>query len=374
VAPHPVFKREGNDLVMTLNLKLSEALLGYTVAYAGVTKKCLVLDLDNTLWKGIVGEDGMQNIVPDIDLQKYIFSLHEKGVLLAINSKNNEKDAYDVIDNNPDMILRRKHFTAYRTNWNDKASNMRELADELNLGTDSFVFVDDSPFEQELIRNSFPEIAVVPIERLSVYAGFSSEDITEEDKNRSQMYKDEKKRYELKTASLDVDDYLKTLELKVKIKEMSEETIPRASQLTQKTNQFNLTTRRYSEDDIRDFIKKGWKLYTLEASDKFGDYGLVGVVILEPKDNVLRIDTFLLSCRILGRKVEEVFFGFILANAKKENISIIVGEFIPTQKNKPSEKFLTDIGFKETSKNDKAFIYEYNVVNDFKIPNFIELN
>jgi len=353
---------------------LSEVFAEYVVVKTGVTKKCLVLDLDNTLWKGIVGEDGVDGIVPDVDFQKYILSLYDKGVLLAINSKNNEKDAYDAIDNNKDMILKGKHFAAHRINWNDKATNMRELADELNLGMDSFVFVDDSAFEQDLIRSSFPEIAVVPINRLNTYTGFSSKGITEEDKKRSQMYKDEKKRNELKFSSIDVDDYLRTLELKVKIKEVSKETIPRTSQLTQKTNQFNLTTRRYSEDDIKNFVKKGWKIWTLEASDKFGDYGIVGVVILEPKGDIWNIDTFLLSCRILGRKVEEVLFGYILDNAKKENISTIVGKFIPTQKNKPSETFFADIGFKEVSKSDKIHIYEYHITRDFKTPSFIELN
>jgi FkbH-like protein len=367
---------ELGDIRLTMDAfpALSEEFMEYIVARMGATKKCLVLDLDNTLWKGIVGEDGVQNIIPDVNLQEYILTLYEKGILLAINSKNNKKDALDAINNHPDMLLKKEHFAAYCINWNDKASNMRELAKELNLSLDSFVFVDDSAFEQDLVRSSLPEIAVVPIDRLKTYAGFASGSLTKEDKKRSQMYKDEKKRDELKVKSLDVNDYLKTLELKVKIKEASEGTLPRISQLTQKTNQFNLATRRYSEVNIRDFIKKGWKVWTLEASDKFGDYGIVGVVVLEPKDNVWRIDTLLLSCRILGRKIEETFFEYILENARKEQILTIVGEFIPTQKNKPSEAFLTSIGFKEISKNNKMFVYEYDTKQDFERPDFIELN
>lgn len=353
---------------------LSEALSFYAVARAGVTKKCLVLDLDNTLWGGIVGEDGVQNIVPNADLQKYILELYKNGVLLAINSKNNEEDAFNAIDNNKDMVLKKTHFTAHKINWNDKASNMRELAKELNLGIESFVFVDDSPFEQELIRKSFPEIAVVPIDRLDTYSGFYSEGFTKEDKKRSQMYQDEKKREELKAVSTDVYEYLKTLELKVEIEEVNDNTIPRTSQLTQKTNQFNLTTRRYSEDDIKNFVKNGWKMWTLKANDKFGDYGIVGIVIIEPKGDAWRIDTFLLSCRILGRKVEEVLFGFILDNAKKEGIRSILGEFISTQKNKPSETFLPDLGFRNVLKEDNVSMYEYDVIQDFKIPDFIKLN
>jgi FkbH-like protein len=244
---------------------LSEKLLRYVVDFLGATKKCLVTDLDNTLWKGIVGEDGAREVVPNKDIQNYLLELSKLGTILAINSKNNPEDAFETIDNHPDMVLRKNNFAAWRINWQDKAQNIRELAIELNLGLDSFVFIDDSSFEMNLVRDYLPEVAVMPPELIKDYSGFQKSSVTKEDERRGEMYQEEKKREEFKTSFGNIDDYLKNLEIKIKVAEANSKNIPRVSQLTQKTNQFNVTTRRYSEDDIRNFIKNGSKIWTLEV-------------------------------------------------------------------------------------------------------------
>lgn len=354
---------------------LAEQLLGYVVAVSGNTKKCLVVDLDNTLWQGIVGEDGIEGIVPDKDLQKYILDLQSKGVILAINSKNNEQDALEAINNHPEMILQKDHFVAWRINWQDKGQNMRELADELNIGLDSLVFLDDSSFEQDLIRSYFPEIAVISPHCLKDYSGFYKFSITKEDIRRNEMYKEERKRQELKASFNNFDDYLGNLRLEIMIEEPTPETIPRINQLTQKTNQFNLTTRRYNEEDIKSFIEKGEKIWTLKVSDKFGDYGITGVIIVKNTETCWEIDTFLLSCRILGKRIEEQFFGYALNELKMaNNPPRIIGKYIPTSKNSQVKDFYEKQGFKKNTFSDGEEVWELSLENyKFENLDFIKI-
>lgn len=337
---------------------LSEELMKYAVAMAGNTKKCLVLDLDNTLWKGIVGEDGITGIIPDKKLQEHILTLYEKGVILAVNSKNNDTDAREVFERHPDMILKEHHIAAWRANWQGKERNIAEIAQELDLGTDSFVFVDDSGFEQERVRSAFPEVAILPPELLANFAGFHSFKITQEDMRRGAMYVEERKRKEFHGSLPSEDEFLAALGLSLTIRKCLEGDVARASQLTQKTNQFNLSTRRYTEDDIRlRLTQDSWHVWIAEAKDRFGDYGIIGMAMVESKEDSWRIDNFLLSCRILGRKIEDVFVQSIVDDARKNAVSRVVGEFIPTSKNKQCEHFYRKNGFMVIDGNEKVTMY-----------------
>ena len=343
---------------------LANALMSYVKPILGLNKKCIVLDLDNTLWGGIIGEDGFNGIKLGhndpigksfIEFQKYLLSLHERGIILAVNSKNNFDDAIKVIKEHPNMILHEEHFASLKINWNDKATNLQEIAQEVNIGLDSMVFFDDDRVNRDFVRSTLPEVLTVEVpEDPSLYVptliglnDFNVIKITEEDKQRGKMYLEQRKRIEFQKTTIDFNEYLKQLDIKVFIKNANEFTIPRISQLTLKTNQFNLTTKRYQEEDIKKISQDNKKLIgCARVEDKFGDNGITGVFIIDKADNEeWIIDTFLLSCRIIGRGVEEEIINHIMTLAKKNNVNKIIADFIPTKKNKPSESFLPDFGF-----------------------------
>ncbi len=342
---------------------LADALMGYAVSCSGATKKCLVTDLDNTLWAGVVGEDGWEKVAPDKELQSHIIQLHKEGIILAINSKNNEADALEVLDKHPEIILRQDHFAAWQINWKDKAVNMVELARALNLGLDSFVFMDDDPFQRESVRRVWPMVTVIPPNFLESYAGFCNFNITPEDAKRGQMYVEEKQRRETQVSLNSVEDFLRELNMEVMIKPADDSSISRVAQLTQKTNQFNLTTQRYSEQDIKCFIQLGWRVWSVSAKDKFGDYGIIGVGIVEPKGLVWRIDTLLFSCRILGREVEKAFLTHIVNQARAYDVQAVEGDFIPTAKNEPCKSFYDANGFDVVGDSDGRKFYCYHLTN-----------
>ena len=353
---------------------LAEKIMFYPMAVSGAMKKCLVVDLDNTLWTGIVGEDGWENIIPNRHIQEYILDLYKQGVVIAINSKNNLSDALEAIDKNPRMVLKKNNFAAWRINWQDKNINMLELARELNLGVDSFVFIDDDPFQQNLIRETLPEIAVVPIETIREYAGFSTFNLTEEDRRRGEMYIQERARENLKSSMSNPEDFLKQLKLEVIVEDLGQENISRVSQLTQKTNQFNLTTRRYTEEKLIEMQSEGFKIWFLKVKDVFGDYGLTAVAIIKPEVDCWVLDSFLLSCRVLGRGIEDVFMNFLTVEAAQKGISKIRGEFIVTNKNSPCQNFLNKMGFNFISKMAQSDFYEYNVKDrEINCRDFIKL-
>ena len=365
---------------------LADEFTGYIFAVLGLTKRCIVLDLDNTLWGGIVGEDGYDGIKLGadaqgnsfIEFQKYLLSLHQRGILLAINSKNNPDDALDVITNHPDMILRKEHFACMKINWNDKVSNMIDIAKELNFGLDYLVYFDDDPVNRDFMKSSLPDVLTVDLPNdPSQYATilknmkeFNVLKITDEDAKRGQMYVQQKNRQEFERSVTNLDEFLKQLKLKVKIKEADKFSIPRISQLTLKTNQFNLTTKRYQEEDIKNFVEdENIEAGYAQVEDKFGDNGITSVFILNkrnPKEWYL--DTFLLSCRIMGREIEKCIMSHIISKAKKDGVTIIKANYLPTKKNKPIEDFLPDCGFQ---KNEDGWII--NVNNKFKSPDFIEV-
>ena len=375
------------DIQIALNFipLFADELMSYLKPMCGVNKKCIVLDLDNTLWGGIIGEDEFDGIelghTPNgkafVEFQKILLSLWNQGVILAINSKNNFDDAMKVIKEHPNQILREKNFASIKINWNDKAENLKQIADEINIGLNSIVFFDDDKLNQERIKKEFPEVLTpelpndpsqfVPIlEDLNDFNVFQR---TIEDKKRGEMYSQQRERKDLERNISNIDDFLKELDIKVKLKKSNEFLIPRISQLTLKTNQFNLTTRRYHEEEIRTFSNDiTFSVGCAQVLDKFGDNGITGVYIIKKSEKFWLIDTFLLSCRILGRGVENAILSQILIDAKKNGIEEIRAEFIPTQKNKPAEDFLFNYGFK---KQDKFWVYKLN--NDIKSPNHLKV-
>ena len=365
---------------------LAEELMGYVKAVLGLNKKCIVLDLDNTLWGGIVGEDGFEGIKLGDDpvgrayaeFQHNLLALNQRGILLAINSKNNFDDAMQIIKEHPNMVLKEDNFTCIRINWNDKAVNMREISDELNIGLDSMVFFDDDPVNREYVKSNLPEIQTVEISDpsnsskiLKSMNDFQVLKITDEDTTRNKMYLEQRKRTELKTQVGDLQDFLKQLGISVKIKNADNFTIPRISQLTLKTNQFNLTTRRYQEEDIKKFSQDKDKIVECaQVQDKFGDNGITGVYVIN-KDNKQEwtIDTFLLSCRVIGRGVEDGMLYQIIEKARKEGVSKVRGEYIKTKKNKPAENFFPNFGFKK-----EGNFWIFDTKNHFKKPEYLVMS
>ena len=359
--------------------------LGYVKPILGLNKKCIVLDLDNTLWGNIIGEDGFEGIklgpYPEgrsfVEFQKVIKSLSENGIILAINSKNNQEDAMKAINEHPHMILRENDFSCIKINWNDKISNMREISNELNIGLDSIVFFDDDPVNRELLRMSIPEINTVELPKdPSTYAqilrnlnDFNTLKITKDDTHRKIMYKQEQNRQKLESSTENLNEYLKKLDIKIKIKLDDKFSISRISQLILKTNQFNLTTKRYQEEQIKEFVKDETMIVGCsEIEDKFGENGITNVFIIKTKPNEWIIDTFLLSCRIMGRGIEEGIIGKILEIAKNKGIEKITATFIPTEKNKPAENFLKNYGFEKEKEN-----WIFLLKNEIKIPDYLEV-
>jgi len=360
-------------------------LMSYIKPITGTNKKCIVLDLDNTLWGGIVGEDGFDGIELGhtsngkafVDFQKELLALWNQGIILAINSKNNFEDAMKVINDHPNMILREKNFASIQINWDDKAENLKQIANEINIGLNSIVFFDDDKLNQERMKQEFPEVLTIELPNdpsqfsliLKELNDFSVLQRTDEDIKRGQMYSEQRERKELEKSVSNIDDFLQKLDIKVKIKKSSDFLIPRISQLTLKTNQFNLTTKRYQEEDIRNLSNnKECVVGCAQVSDKFGDNGITGVYIIDKKESIWFIDTFLLSCRVMGRGVENAILSQILIDAKNNGVKEIHAEFIPTQKNKPAENFLSDFGFK---KEGSVWIYKLN--NEIKLPKHLKV-
>lgn len=341
---------------------LAEDLMGYIKPATGRNRKCIVLDLDNTLWGGIVGEDGYDGIKLGpkspgsayIEFQRHLLSLHHRGIILAINSKNNPDDAFKVIREHPYMVLREENFACVKINWNDKISNMRQIAAELNIGLDSMVFFDDDPVSRELMSKMLPEVMTVELPRdPSLYAptimrmnDFNVLNITAEDMKRGEMYLQQRKTAELQSRTSNLEEFLSQLGTRIKIKKVDSFTLPRVSQLILKTNQFNLTTHRYQEEEIRRLSRDDRVLIgSAHVEDKFGDNGITGAFIVFKDPAVWTVDTFLLSCRVMGRGVEDAMMSYILSEAKNAGIKTVKAQYLPTSKNKPCETFLEKYGF-----------------------------
>jgi FkbH-like protein len=343
---------------------LAEEIAASIAAAKGAAKKVLVLDCDNTLWGGIIGEDGMTGIALDPneypgsafhDFQRQLLELKSRGVLLALCSKNNEADALAVFDEHEHSLLKREDFAAWRINWADKPANLRELADALNLGIDSFVFVDDNPVECEFMRTAVPDVTVLQVpERLYEitsmlrdFRGFDGLIASAEDRMRTAMYQQEARRDDARRTSTDLESYLRSLELVAEITRARPDDIARIAQLTQKTNQFNLTTRRYSAGDIeRLAASPDAVVMSMRVRDRFGDYGLTAVGIVTIDGAVATIDSLLMSCRILGRHLEQVFVRHLVeAGFAHDGVTTVEAAFIPTKKNQQVADFYERVGF-----------------------------
>lgn len=348
-------------------LSISNAVMTLAASIHHTKAKVIVVDADNTLWGGVIGEDGMNGIALGqeypgrayVDFQKRLLSLQQRGFILALCSKNNPDDLNEVLQDHPHQVLKNEHFAAQRVNWLPKPDNLRSIAQELNLGLDSFIFVDDSDHECSAVRHSLKEVLVVQVPAkavevplcLDAVARLEITSLTQEDMNKTAMYSQERQRQsqreELTDTGGSVEDYLKSLNMKMTVGLNESSLLPRLAQLTQKTNQFNLTTRRYSEQDISEKIgDKNTFVFHFSLADNFGDSGIVGLAIVERRtDSSAHIDTFLMSCRVIGRKAEQAFLSSILSKMKSEGVEELTAEYIPTRKNGLVQSFLPDNDF-----------------------------
>lgn len=330
------------------------------------SKKVLVLDLDNTMWGGVVGETGPLGIeIGDSPageahraLQRYAKALAKRGCVLAVCSKNNPDDAREPFTENPDMQLSLNDFAAFEATWDPKGVAIERMAKTLRLGLDSFVFIDDNPAERENIRQFLPDVEVAEVtDEPSGYVAaierglwFESLAVTEADSKRVEQYRAEAQRREEQTSFTSMDDYLTSLDMTAQVRPIDEEDMPRVVQLIGKTNQFNLTTRRHSLEDVRTMLAQPNAVgITVRIQDRFGDYGLVAVIIGVPTDEAdqptLRIDTWLMSCRVIGRTAEEYCLNALITAARERGIERLVGEYIPTKKNKLVVDLFDRLGF-----------------------------
>ncbi|CAN5285987.1 HAD-IIIC family phosphatase [soil metagenome] len=333
------------------------------VPFTGKFKKCLILDLDNTLWGGIIGDDGIENIqIGELgigkaftEFQKWIKQLQHRGIILAVSSKNTESIARDAFENHPDMILRMDDFAVFAVNWNNKADNIRYIQSVLNIGFDSMVFLDDNPFERAMVKThiadiTVPELPEDPAEYLPyLYTQnlFETISFTEEDIKRTKQYQEEAHRTVLQQSFVNEDEFLLSLQMTAVVKPIDKFTLPRAAQLTQRSNQFNLRTVRYSEEQMKQVVddKEKYSL-TISLKDKFGDYGLISLLILEKRsDEELFIDTWIMSCRVLKRGVENFVTNELVGLAQENNIKFITGEYLPTPKNGIVKDHYLNLGF-----------------------------
>lgn len=329
----------------------------------GQIKKCLVLDLDNTLWGGIIGDDGMEGIqIGNLGIgetfskwQLWIKQLQERGIILAVCSKNDENIAMEPFQKHPDMVLKLDDIAVFVANWDNKADNIRHIQSVLNIGFDSIVFVDDNPAERKMVRDNLPEVTVPelpedPAEYLSFLQHlnlFETASYTDGDGDRTRQYQEESKRVGLKKSFVNEEEFLQSLEMISKCGPFEKMDIPRIAQLTQRSNQFNLRTIRYTDEDIIR-ITSSPNHYTLsfKLEDMFGDYGLVSAIIMEKmNEQEVKIDTWIMSCRVLKRGLEQLVLNEIVAIAKANNFNRIIGEYIPSSKNNMVSGHYTGLGF-----------------------------
>lgn len=349
------------------------------------TKKVLVMDCDNTLWGGVVGEDGALGVQLGEDapgnayaeLQRYALKLRERGILLALVSKNDEADVWEVFNRHPGMILKREHISAARINWMPKSENLRQIARDLNLGSDSLVYVDDSAAECAEVGANAPEVLTIHLDGDAAYnvrlidsaCAFDQLTLTSEDLQRADMVAQERQRETLRTEVKTMEEYLAGLGLRVRIARVSEEQLARVTQLVNKTNQFNVTTTRRSEADVRALWQDpAWHLFALSVTDRFGDYGLTGVVFCVERPESWEIDTLVLSCRVLGRGVETALAAVLQAQAQARGKPMLRGRYIPTAKNALCKSYYSDHGFVEV-----RGVYGLAANNALRVPSHITL-
>lgn len=360
---------------------VSSRMMDIICAIQGQFKKCLILDLDNTLWGGVIGDDGIEGIQLGhglgigkafTEFQMWIKKLKNRGIIICVASKNDENISKEAFEKHPDMILKLNDIAVFMANWETKVDNIRTIQKILNIAFDSMVFLDDNPFERNMVRENIPNITVPELpddpadylEHLYSLNLFETASYNNEDNNRTKQYQVEAKRVSLSKTFNNEDDFLKSLDMVSIVSGFTKFNIPRVAQLSQRSNQFNLRTIRYTETDIASIANDPSIIdlsFTLE--DKFGDNGLIAVVILRKKDgNTLFIDTWLMSCRVLKRGMENFTLNTIVDYAKNQGYKWIIGEYLPTLKNKMVEEHYQNLGFKAI--NDvKTFQYKLDVDN-----------
>ena len=377
---------------------LAQSLSNTIAASAGRIKKCLVLDLDNTLWGGVIGDDDLEGINLDpndavgeayLSFQRYIKLLKERGVLLAVCSKNENEIAKLPFQKHPNMVLKLDDISCFIANWQDKHNNLREIAHSLNIGLDSIVFFDDNPVEREMISESLSEVNVVNVPEdpayfvrtLELEMHFDWVQLSTEDITRTSSIIANKKRKSLEKVAHNYDDYLRNLQMSAKIGEVSSIKFPRFVQLINKTNQFNLRTKRYTtaEVEIMKKDKTNYKLITVALKDKFSDYGIIAGLIINKINNKAFIDTWVMSCRVFSRNIEQAIFNYMIEITKNWGCVEIIGEYSRTKKNKLVQKLYPSLGFKVSEEkkenSDIGFVKYHLTIDDAKkLNHFIKID
>lgn len=353
---------------------------------AGKAKKLVIVDLDNTLWGGVVGETGWRNIrlgghdytgEAFVYFQMRLKALTEKGVQLAIVSKNDEPVALEAIDLHPEMHLQRADFAGWRINWMDKAQNIVDLVEELNLGLDSVVFLDDNPAERARVREALEEVLVPewptdPSEygnALRALKCFDTPSLGSEDRNRVTMYSAERERRDLQKTMSSPENWLTSLDMKVVVETLNEANLPRVAQLMNKTNQMNMRTRRMSEQELKAWVNgENRQLWTFRLSDRFGDSGICGIISAEIKKDAAYIVDFVMSCRVMGRQLENAMIHTAVKHVRQEKHSTeVIAEYLGTERNRPCLEFWKNSGFNESGVNR----FVWRTVDDYPKPDFI---
>lgn len=344
----------------------------------GKARKCLVLDLDNTLWGGVIGDDGLGGIELGQGtalgeafqgFQSYVKALKERGIILAVCSKNEENNAWEPFDSHPGMILQRDDISCFVANWDNKGTNLQRIAQNLNIGLDSLVFFDDNPVERDIVRQFIPAVAVPEVPEdpawyarcLSDAGYFEAVTFSTDDLNRTQQYIANAKRNALHKQTLSLDSFLASLQMEMSVGEVDEISLTRATQLINKSNQFNLTTRRYTEAQVKAMAEDSDTLcLQIRLQDRFGDNGLISVIIAKPAlttddspQKALHLDTWLMSCRVLGRQVEQEALNFLVMQAQQRGYQCLQGEYIATSKNKLVQDHYAQLGFSKVYENYK---------------------
>ena len=341
--------------------------------------KVLVLDCDNTLWRGVCGEDGPSGVTIDAGcraLQQFVLARRQAGMLLALCSKNNEEDVWKVFEQNPEMMLRREHIASWRINWETKSKNLRALAEELRLGLDSFIFLDDSAIECAEVELGCPEVLALQLPEthaelnafLANVWAFDHLKTTTEDRQRSEFYASNIERERLKTSSNTLDEFLDSLELEVDVRPMEEAELPRVSQLTQRTNQFNFTTLRRTEAETKKLCGDGAECMVVRVRDRFGDYGLVGAMIFKTAAAFLELESLLLSCRALGRRVEHRMLATLGRVGQQRGIEWVHIRFAPSDRNKPARQFLDSIGAVLEKSDEASLLWRTTTTYLMQVP------
>jgi FkbH-like protein len=376
------------DLIFSLDFLpyVAKNITDIILSIIGSIKKCIILDLDNTLWGGIIGDDGVENIhIGELGigkaftaLQMWLKQLKQRGIILAVCSKNDEAIAKEPFEKHPDMILKLSDIAVFVANWDNKVQNINYIQSILNIGFDSMVFLDDNPFERNMVKTHIPEITVPelpedPSEYLSFLRScnlFETASYTPEDEQRTQQYQEEAQRAIVQKQCFNEDEFLANLNMLSIVKPFDKFSIPRVAQLTQRSNQFNLRTVRYTEEEISNIANsKNYVTIEFALEDKYGDYGLISVIILKKQSDAFFIDTWIMSCRVLKRGMEKFVLNQIVQLASKSGAKQIIGEYLPTPKNNMVKAHYKDLGFTKYNGENNQWILNIDSYSEY--PTFI---